>query len=158
MTAQLNQLTTLCKKRKRVGRGGCRGGTAGRGNKGQNARSGGRVSPAFEGGQMPLHRRLPKRGFTNGRFKDNVDIVSIDILETIFNAGEIVTRELLVAKGVLKSRKSSLHSVRLQKIKILAGDNPLTKKLCVYADAFSAAAKNAIIMAGGEACVNKGAE
>ena len=69
---KLNNLVKLKRNRKRVGRGGSRGGTSGAGHKGQKARSGGSVSARFEGGQMPVHRRLPKRGFNNAQFEKNI--------------------------------------------------------------------------------------
>ena len=74
MAFQLDILKSSGKTRKRVGRGGSRGSTSGKGHKGQNARSGGGVAASFEGGQMPLHRRLPKRGFTNARFIFAIDV------------------------------------------------------------------------------------
>ena len=80
----LEKLNPVTKKRKRVGRGGSRGGTAGRGHKGQKARSGGEVHPRFEGGQMPLYRRLPKRGFTNAPFKEVVETVNVSQLNAAF--------------------------------------------------------------------------
>ncbi len=91
--AQLNNLVSSGKKRKRVGRGGSRGGTSGKGHKGQKARSGGTVRAGFEGGQMPLYRRLPKRGFTNARFKPELIIVNLDRLDKAFNDGELLLRK-----------------------------------------------------------------
>ncbi|MGB8367244.1 MAG: 50S ribosomal protein L15, partial [Candidatus Babeliales bacterium] len=96
---RLENLVPLGKKRKRVGRGGSRGGTSGKGHKGQKARSGGGIAPAFEGGQMPLHRRLPKRGFTNARFKKVIEIVNLKHLDKIFNEGETVSKKILIEKG-----------------------------------------------------------
>jgi large subunit ribosomal protein L15 len=151
MTFRLDQLTSSGKKRKRVGRGGSRGGTSGKGHKGQKARSGGGISPAFEGGQMPLHRRLPKRGFTNARFKKEIEILSIGSLENFFQSGDQVTKELLVEKGILKPKKSRGPFL----LKIL-GDGSLTKKLSVQADLFSKTASKAIQDVGGEAVVIKG--
>jgi large subunit ribosomal protein L15 len=151
---QLDKLQSLVKKRKDVGRGGKRGGTSGKGHKGQKARSGGSPRPSFEGGQMPLHRRLPKFGFTNARFKKEVDIVDLTRLETIFNAGDVVNRDILIEKGVLKSKKSQ-PTKGLLKLKVLA-DGQLTKKLIVHADAFSKNALKAIQDVGGEAHVTKG--
>jgi large subunit ribosomal protein L15 len=128
-------------KRKRVGRGNGSGhGTySGRGCKGQKSRSGFRMKPGFEGGQLPLIRRLPrKRGFTN-IFKINYSLVNIDKINQ-FEAGSEVTPERLVAAGVVKSLR--------QPIKILAGGD-ITHPLLVKANRFSAAAKAKIEAAGG---------
>ena len=128
-------------KRKRVGRGNGSGhGTySGRGCKGQKSRSGFRMKPGFEGGQLPLIRRLPrKRGFTN-IFKINYSLVNIDKLNQ-FETGSEVTPERLVAVGVVKSLR--------QPIKILAGGD-ITHPLLVKANRFSAAAKAKIEAAGG---------
>ena len=125
---------------KRVGRGigSGTGKTSGKGHKGQNARSGGGVRPGFEGGQMPLYRRLPKRGFTNRNTKD---IVSINITElNRFEDGTVVTIETLVKNGVIKNPKDG--------VKIL-GNGELTKKLTVKANAFSASAAEKIQALGG---------
>ena len=118
----------------RVGRGhgSGNGKTAGKGHKGQKARSGA-PRPGFEGGQMPLYRRLPKRGFTNRNTKD---IVSINITElNRFEDGAVVTIETLVENGVIKNPKDG--------VKIL-GNGELTKKLTVKANAFSASAAEKI--------------
>ena len=125
---------------KRVGRGtgSGLGRNAGKGEKGQKARSGGGVRPGFEGGQMPLYRRLPKRGFTNRNTKD---IVSINITElNRFEDGTVVTIETLVENGVIKNPKDG--------VKIL-GNGELTKKLTVKANAFSASAAEKIQALGG---------
>ncbi|MCI2256735.1 50S ribosomal protein L15 [Domibacillus sp. 8LH] len=129
------------KERNRVGRGtgSGNGKTAGKGHKGQNARSGGGVRLGFEGGQTPLFRRLPKRGFTNVNRKDYA-VVNIDTLNR-FEEGTEVTPELLIESGVVKSEKAG--------IKILANGN-VEKKLTVKAHKFSAAAKEAIEAAGGK--------
>ncbi|MBB6455168.1 large subunit ribosomal protein L15 [Salirhabdus euzebyi] len=129
------------KKRNRVGRGMASGNgkTAGRGHKGQNARSGGGVRPGFEGGQMPLFQRLPKRGFTNIHRKEFA-IVNLDTLNR-FDEGTEVTPELLIETGVVSNMKSG--------VKILAKGN-LEKKLTVKAHKFSASAKEAIEAAGGQ--------
>ena len=131
------------RNRKRVGRGpgSGLGKTAGRGEKGQKSRSGFARKPGFEGGQMPLHRRIPKRGFTNHRFKKVYAIVNLGRLE-IFDAGTIVTPQLLVERGVLKNTKSG--------VKIL-GDGELTKALTVRAHKFSAGSQEAIAKLGGKA-------
>ncbi|TCT21095.1 LSU ribosomal protein L15P [Melghiribacillus thermohalophilus] len=129
------------KKRNRVGRGMASGNgkTSGRGHKGQNARSGGGVRPGFEGGQMPLFQRLPKRGFTNINRKEYA-IVNLDKLNT-FEEGTEVTPELLLETGVISKLKSG--------VKIL-GSGKLEKKLTVKAHKFSASAKEAIEAAGGK--------
>ena len=123
----------------RVGRGhgSGNGKTAGKGHKGQKARSGA-PRPGFEGGQIPLYRRLPKRGFTNRNTKD---IVSINITElNRFEDGTVVTIETLVENGVIKNPKDG--------VKIL-GNGELTKKLTVKANAFSASAAEKIQALGG---------
>ena len=128
------------KARNRVGRGigSGNGKTAGRGHKGQNSRSGGGVRPGFEGGQNPLFRRLPKRGFTNINRKEYA-IVNLDTLNR-FEEGTEVTPALLIETGVVSNEKSG--------IKIL-GNGTLDKKLTVKAHKFSASAKEAIENAGG---------
>lgn len=126
--------------RKRVGRGigSGHGKTSGKGHKGQNARSGGGVRPGFEGGQMPLFQRLPKRGFTNINRKEYA-IVNLETLNR-FEDGTEVTPELLIETGVVKNMKAG--------IKILA-KGELKKKLTVKAHKFSSAAKEAIEAACG---------
>ena len=146
----LHTLKPLVKKRKRIGRGGSRGGTSGRGHKGQRARSGSTIDVAFEGGQMPLYRRLPKRGFTNARFKKDVKIISLQRLEHHFADGDTVTKELLVEKGIINIKKSGGPTL----LKVL-GNGKLTKKLTVTADAFSASALQAITQAGGQGQLRK---
>ncbi|AJD89470.1 50S ribosomal protein L15 [Jeotgalibacillus sp. JSM ZJ347] len=128
------------RERNRVGRGigSGNGKTSGKGHKGQNARSGGGVRPGFEGGQNPLARRLPKRGFTNIHRKEFA-IVNLDTLNR-FEEGTEVTPELLIETGVV--------SKELAGIKILAKGN-VEKKLTVKAHKFSSAAKEAIEAAGG---------
>ncbi len=127
--------------RKRVGRGigSGTGKTAGKGHKGQKARSGGGVRPGFEGGQNPLFRRLPKRGFTNINRKDYT-VVNLDVLNR-FEEGTEVTPALLIETGVVSKERSG--------IKIL-GNGSLDKKLSVQAHKFSASAKEAIEAAGGQ--------
>lgn len=129
------------KRRKRVGRGigSGTGKTSGRGHDGQNARSGGGVRLGFEGGQIPLFQRLPKRGFTNINRKDYA-IVNLDTLNR-FEEGTEVTPELLLETGVVSNAKSG--------IKIL-GNGTLDKKITVKANKFSASAKEAIEKAGGQ--------
>ncbi|MGX6446199.1 50S ribosomal protein L15 [Neobacillus sp. K501] len=128
------------KERKRLGRGigSGQGKTAGKGHKGQNARSGGGVRLGFEGGQTPLFRRLPKRGFTNINRKDYA-VVNLDALNR-FEDGTEVTPELLIETGVVKNEKAG--------IKILAKGN-VEKKLTVKAHKFSSTAKEAIEAVGG---------
>ncbi len=127
-------------KRKRLGRGpgSGHGKTSGKGHKGQKARSGGSIRRGFEGGQMPLQRRLPKRGFKN-IFRVQVDSVNLDVLETVFEAGEVTPAQMR-AKGVVP-RKAAI-------IKVL-GRGELTKKLDVKAHRFSASARTKIEAAGG---------
>lgn len=147
---KLEKLTPLVKKRKRIGRGGSRGGTSTKGHKGQKARSGGSVNVGFEGGQMPLYRRLPKRGFSNENFKTEIKIVTLEQLERTFDEGTTITRESLIQTGIIKSRKSKDMFL----IKIL-GNGTLTKKLIVCADRFSASAVEALQQVGGEARTNE---
>lgn len=127
--------------RKRIGRGigSGTGKTAGKGHKGQKARSGGGVRPGFEGGQNPLFRRLPKRGFTNINRKDYT-VVNLDVLNR-FEEGTEITPALLIETGVVSKERSG--------IKIL-GNGSLDKKLSVRAHKFSASAKEAIEAAGGQ--------
>lgn len=126
---------------KRVGRGtgSGLGRNAGKGEKGQNARSGGGVRPGFEGGQMPLYRRLPKRGFTN-IFAKEIIAINVDKLN-IFEDGTEVTPELLIERGVIGKVKDG--------VKIL-GNGELTKKLTVKANKFSKSAEEKITAAGGK--------
>ncbi|RDW21848.1 50S ribosomal protein L15 [Oceanobacillus arenosus] len=129
------------KERNRVGRGTSSGNgkTSGRGHKGQNARSGGGVRPGFEGGQMPLFQRLPKRGFSNINRKEFA-IVNLDALNR-FEEGTEVTPELLLEEGIVSKLNSG--------IKVL-GNGAIEKKLTVKAHKFSASAKEAIETAGGK--------
>lgn len=120
------------------GHGSGNGKTAGKGHKGQKARSGGGTRPGFEGGQMPLYRRIPKRGFTNINTKDIVGI-NVSALER-FEDGAEVTVETLVESGVVSNPRDG--------VKIL-GNGELTKKLTVKVNAFSASAKEKIEAAGG---------
>ncbi len=127
--------------RKGRGPGSGNGKTAGKGHKGQNARSGGGVRPGFEGGQLPLYRKLPKRGFHN-KFSTVYAIVNVDTLEHKFNDGDTVNLEILLSKGILRKSYDGL--------KVL-GQGELTKKLTVQATVFSAAAKEKITAVGGQA-------
>ena len=128
--------------RKGRGAGSGNGKTAGRGHKGQKARSGGGVRIGFEGGQMPLMRRLPKRGFNNARFNDKALGVNVSDLEKCFEAGAEVTVETLAKAGFADNKKPL--------IKVLV-NGELTKKLTVKAAAFSESAKEKIEQAGGKA-------
>ena len=130
------------KDSKRIGRGHGSGWgkTSGKGHKGQKARSGGSIRPGFEGGQMPLARRIPKRGFNN-IFAKPLEIINLSALNK-FEDGEIVTTEALLAKGILRKCEYGY--------KVL-GNGKVTKKVTVQAAAFSQAAKDAIEAAGGKA-------
>lgn len=142
----LDKLSPLVKKRKRIGRGGDRGGTSGRGNKGQKARTSGQVRVGFEGGQMPIYRRLPKRGFNNFMFQQEICIVNLGQLNDICQDGQEVTKDFLIEKGLIKSAKSKKNVL----LKVL-GNGVLTKKqLVVTADRFSQSAISAIENAGGK--------
>ena len=127
--------------RKGRGPGSGNGKTAGKGHKGQNARSGGGVRPGFEGGQLPLYRKLPKRGFNNTRFGKQYTIINVDVLNK-FNDGEVVDSAALLAMGIVSA-------VANDGIKVL-GDGELTKKLTVKAAVFSGSAKEKIEAVGGK--------
>ena len=127
--------------RKGRGPGSGNGKTAGKGHKGQNARSGGGVRLGFEGGQLPLYRKLPKRGFKN-RFATHYAIVNVGTLNAKFENGETVTVEALIEKGILNKA--------LDGLKVL-GNGELTKNLTVEAAIFSQTAKEKIEAAGGKA-------
>lgn len=126
--------------RKGRGPGSGNGKTAGKGHKGQNARSGGGVRPGFEGGQIPLYRKLPKRGFNN-RFAKEYAFVNLDALNS-FNDGDTVNLEALMSCGKIKKA--------LDGLKIL-GNGEITKKITVQAKVFSKSAKEKIEAAGGKA-------
>ncbi len=136
------------KKRQRVGRGigSGHGKTCGRGHKGQRSRAGYSVHPTFEGGQMPLVRRIPKRGFNN-RWAQSVAIVNVGQLDQCFDEGAEVTPETLKEQNLAKGRYDVL--------KVL-GDGQLTKKLNVSAHRFSKSAQDKIKQAGGQAIVLPG--
>ena len=129
--------------RKRVGRGpgSGLGKTSGKGHKGQNARSGGGVRPGFEGGQLPLFRRLPKRGFKNALFKTRYAVINLSDLDK-FEEGAVVTPELLKEMGLIKKQ--------LDGVKVL-GNGTLTKKITVKANKFSDAALREIEKIGEKA-------
>jgi len=140
---EVNAQATASRKPRRVGRGtgSGRGKTSQRGHKGFGSRSGSSMNPVFEGGQMPLIRRVPKRGFNNKTFADIVIGVNVADLDVYFDTGETITPESLQSKGLVKKI--------FDKIKIL-GDGELTKPLNVTAHAFSARAKEKIETAGGK--------
>ena len=131
------------KERKRIGRGAAsgQGKTAGKGHKGQKARSGSNAHIGFEGGQMPLQRRIPKRGFVN-IFAKEIATVNVAAINDKFDDGATVTIEALVESGLVKKTRDG--------VKVL-GQGELTKKLTVQANAFSASAKAKIEAAGGKA-------
>lgn len=133
-------------RRKVVGRGDSSGlgHTAGRGHKGQLSRSGAKHRPYFEGGQIPLFRRLPKRGF-NHPTKKNYNIVNLSVLDDVCKEGDTVDRAFLLKKGVIRKNKLDL--------KILA-DGDISKKITVKADKFSEAAKSQIESVGGSCELN----
>ena len=126
--------------RKGRGTGSGNGKTAGKGHKGQNARSGGGVRPGFEGGQLPLYRKLPKRGFNNSRFGKAYAVVNVQSLNK-FNDGDVVDCAALLSAGIVNTVVDG--------VKIL-GEGELTKKLTVKAAVFSASAKEKIEAVGGK--------
>ena len=132
------------KTRKRGGRGAGSGlgGTSGKGHKGQNARSGGGVRPGFEGGQMPLYRRLPKRGFNNYNFATNYAIVNLTDLCNKFEDGAVVDTEAMINVGLVNKVMDG--------VKVL-GDGDMTKNVTVKAAAFAKSAIAKSEAAGGEA-------
>ena len=136
-----NEGATFRKKIVGRGRGSGLGKTSGRGQKGQNARSGGGVSPVFEGGQLPLYRRLPKRGFSNHDFKTVYAVINLSDLN-VFNDGDVVTPALLKEKGIVKKQ--------LDGIKVL-GNGTLEKKLTIQAHRFSSSALRKIEESGSKA-------
>jgi len=143
----LSILSPLVKKRKRIGRGGAKGGTSGRGHKGQKARTGGasKIRSVFEGGQSPLTRRLPKRGFNNALFATVYEIINLETLQEKFEDGAVIDKAVLSSNRLVSSKKL---------VKIL-GNGSLTKKITVHADAFSASARASIEAQGGKALLNK---
>jgi len=129
--------------KKRVGRGpgSGLGKTSGRGQKGQKARSGGSINPVFEGGQLPLYRRIPKRGFSNHRFKTEYAVINVEDLN-VFEDGTVVTPALLKDAGIVKKQ--------LDGIKVL-GNGKLEKKITIQASKFSTSALEKIKEAGSKA-------
>lgn len=132
------------KKRKRIGRGtgSGHGKTAGKGHKGHSSRQGFKYGLLFEGGQITLARRIPKRGFSNGRFKKDYAIVNLDALD-VFDAGTVVDEELLRARGIVKGRHDD-------GVKVL-GDGEVKKALTVRVAKFSESAARKLADAGGKA-------
>ena len=131
------------KARKIVGRGpgSGMGKTSTRGENGQKSRSGASINAWFQGGQSPLYRRLPKRGFNNARFATKYATINLDDLERFFNANDVVTPEVLKERGIIKKQLSG--------VKVL-GNGTLTKSLTVKAQRFSTSAINKIEEAGGK--------
>lgn len=142
---KLHELNALpeAKSRKRVGRGpgSGMGKTSTRGEKGQKSRSGASIAPWFQGGQTPLYRRLPKRGFSNAKFTTRYATINLDDLNKYFKDGDVVTPEVLKEKGILKNQ--------LAGVKVLA-NGTLEKKLTVKANRFSSIAVSKIEAAGGK--------
>ena len=132
------------KVRKRVGRGpgSGLGKTAGRGENGQKSRSGASIPAWFQGGQTPLYRKLPKRGFNNAQFRTEYATINLSDLNKYFNDGDVVTPELLKEKGIIKKQ--------LCGVKVL-GNGELEKKLTIRANRFSSSAVTKIESAGGKA-------
>jgi large subunit ribosomal protein L15 len=132
------------KKRVGCGEGGGRGKTSGRGGKGQTARSGGSIRPGFEGGQMPLYRKLPHRGFNQAAFRTEIAIVNLDALGRLDAAVTEVDAVALAQAGLIRAGETQ--------VKVL-GDGEITRALKVTAAKFSASAKAKIEAAGGQAIV-----
>ena len=143
---KLNELQSApeAKARKRVGRGpgSGLGKTSGRGQKGQKSRSGVSIPAWFQGGQSPLYRRLPKRGFNNARYREEFATINLSDLNKYFNDGDVVSPDLLKERGIIKKQ--------LCGVKIL-GNGELEKKLTIRAHRFSTAAVTKIESAGGKA-------
>jgi len=143
---KLNELQTApeAKTRKRVGRGpgSGLGKTSGRGQKGQKSRSGASIPAWFQGGQSPLYRRLPKRGFNNARYRVEYATINLSDLNKYFNDGDEVSPEVLKERGIIKNQ--------LCGVKVL-GNGELEKKLTIKANRFSTSAVTKIESAGGKA-------
>lgn len=129
-------------RKKRLGNGESSGlgKTCGKGNKGQKARSGGTIRPGFEGGQMPLHRRLPKKGFSNKRFRDTIVSINVSQLDKFFEAGENVDENTLRSVGLVQGTCDAVK---------LLGNGELTKKLNITVDFVSASAREKVTQSGG---------
>lgn len=141
---QLSNVKGAVHRRKRVGcgEGGGHGKTSGRGGKGQTARSGGSIRPGFEGGQMPLYRKLPHRGFNNANFRTSYAVVNVDDLSRLDESIVEVDAEVLADAGLIRRDKLPL--------KVL-GNGDITRALKIKANRFSESAKAKIEKAGGEA-------
>lgn len=138
------------KKKTIVGRGtGSKGRTSGRGHDGQNSRSGGGTRPGFEGGQMPLYRRIAHRGFSNYPFKETYTVINVSKLEEKFKDGDVVSNETLREKGLLKGKKTL--------VKIL-GDGEIKIKLDVQVKKITKSAQDKIEKAGGKVLVKEGSD
>ena len=131
------------KKRKRIGRGpgSGHGKTSGKGHKGHSSRQGYKQHPLSEGGQMPIIRRVPIRGFSNARFRKDYAILNLDLIEALFDPGAVIDEAALRAKGLVKGRHDA-------GVKIL-GDGTLTKSFTIKAEKFSKSAVEKINAAGG---------
>ena len=138
---QKNIGATHAKKRVGRGSGSGLGKTSGRGQKGQKARSGGSINPVFEGGQLPLYRRIPKRGFTNAKFKTVYAVINLSDLN-VFEDGTVVTPALLKDTGLVKNQLDGIN---------VLGNGKLEKKLTIQANKFSASALEKIKEAGSKA-------
>ena len=136
-----NSGATHAKKRVGRGSGSGLGKTSGKGQKGQKARSGGSINPVFEGGQLPLFRRIPKRGFKNYNFRTRYAVINLDSLNR-FDEGTVVTPALLKETGIIKNQ--------LDGVKVL-GNGTLEKKLTIQANKFSASALEKIKESGSKA-------
>ncbi|MCL2380788.1 MAG: 50S ribosomal protein L15 [Treponema sp.] len=139
-------------KRRRIvgrGQGSGRGTTAGKGHKGQQSRSGGKTYGGFEGGQMPLYRRLAQRGFSNYPFKKSFQIVNLAEIDKRYKDGETVDEASLHDKGLIKGRKKGGSFTPTSAVKIL-GNGDLTKELVFNISAVSGSAKEKILKAGGK--------
>jgi large subunit ribosomal protein L15 len=134
------------RKRLGIGESSGKGKTSGKGHKGQKARSGGSIRPGFEGGQMPIYRRLPKRGFTNAPFKTVYGVVNLDSLEKNFSSGETVNEDSLRKIGLVKGRFDG--------VKVL-GRGEVTKALTIEVDEISETARLKIEKAGGKVLIAK---
>ena len=139
------------KRRRKLGRGqgSGRGTTAGKGNKGQKSRSGGKTYVGFEGGQMPLYRRLAHRGFSNYPFKKTFQIVNLDEIDKHYSDGETVDEVTLHDKGLIKGRKKGETLTAANPVKIL-GNGDITKKLVFKIGVISGSAREKIQKSGGE--------
>lgn len=138
------QVSPEAKARKRVGRGpgSGMGKTSTRGEKGQKSRSGVSISAWFQGGQTPLYRRIPKRGFNNAQFRIQYATINLSDLDNFFNDGDVVTPEILKERGIIKKQ--------LCGVKVL-GNGELKKKLTIKANRFTSSAVTKIESAGGKA-------